>query len=70
LITDSLLELPKKESAEVIREKGAILTEMQDIFGRENSKEYFKLIDVHYKEGLEAVVQRWIEQSNLSKLYK
>lgn len=69
-ITDSMLELPKKESPEVIREKGAIFTQMRDIFGVEYSKEIYKFVDVHYKEGLEAIVQHWIEQVHFSKVSK
>jgi hypothetical protein len=52
LITDSMLEMPVKESPEVAREKGFILTQLQEVFGKENTKEYFKLINQHYKEGL------------------
>lgn len=44
--------------------------QMQDIFGNEGTKEYFKFIDSHYKEGLEGVIQKWIEHINLSKIQR
>lgn len=69
-ITESMLEMPVKESPEVAREKGFILTQMQEVFGKGNTKEYFKLINQHYKEGLQGIVQRWIEQLNLSQISK
>jgi hypothetical protein len=34
VVTESLLAEPKKDTAEVIRQKGAILIEMQEIFGK------------------------------------
>lgn len=65
-----MLELPKKESTEEVRAKGAIFTQMRDIFGIEYSKEIYKFVEIHYKEGLEAIVQRWIDQANLSQISK
>lgn len=46
------------------------MQQMQEIFGSENSKEYYKFINTHFKEGPEGIIQRWIEQINLSKVSK
>lgn len=58
------------ESPEVRRLKGNILLQMQEIFGKENSSLYFKFINQHFNEGLEGIIQRWIEFSNLSQIHQ
>jgi hypothetical protein len=65
-----MLVEPKNDTAEVKRMKGTILMQMQDIFGKDGSSEYFKFINSHYSEGLEGVIQRWIEHINLSQISK
>jgi hypothetical protein len=42
----------KKESAEVSRQKGAILLQMQDIFGNDKTKAYYRFIDEHFSKGV------------------
>lgn len=51
------LSVDRKE----VREKGRLLDEMKEIFGKDQEKELYQFIDKNFSLGQEAIVQQWIE---------
>ena len=44
-----------------MRTKGKTLIMMKEMFGVEQSKEYFDFINKNYALGQEGIIQKWIE---------
>lgn len=58
----SNFELLKKEDPVIVREKGAIMIQMIELFGDNKSKEYFKFIQENFSQGKEKIIQLWLDQ--------
>ena len=57
------LEEPKPiDTPEIVKQKGAILMKMNEIFGNQNQRKHMKFIDKYFALGEERIIDLWIQQ--------